>query len=203
MPHLVGSFVGGGTAPTVSATATADTTVRAAFSEPMDPLGLNLLGNFTLAPDAFSISRSIIRVLPEAAAFPTFVDLFLDGEMTIGVANYSLTIPGTFKDRAGNQIAAPLAVNFDGRGTRPFIVLASAAEERSNKVRVHWSEAVGSSAEVTANYAITGPSIVSVLSVERLTSALIELTVSGQRVGSVYQLAPSQVKDLAGNENAL
>jgi hypothetical protein len=209
MSHLTGTFTGIGVRPTFSSVTTpADDRVRLHFSEEMSPSagGITLVGSYSLTPAGGSVARTIVRVELADTAEPTYVDLVLDGEMTIGTNNYTVTAPGTLTDLAGNVITGTLSRSFNGRGTRPFVHDVVSKEETIGKVKVFFSETVkqvsalnANDALRPANYSISGPTPVTVLSVAALTASAVELTVTGQAAGKDYTLTIANVEDLANN----
>jgi len=203
-----GSWTGLGGDPTVSgASAIGFTKVRVSFSEPMESnAALVLAGNYTITEDVGSAARTVLSVAAEAVSNPNYVDLTLDGEMTIGTANYEVQVANV-EDPGGNVIdPAGDSADFDGAGDRPSLVSVVSAEETITKVRVTFSEAVKQVSALNSddalnpsNYGITGSSSVSVVSVASVSSSLVELTVSGQIAGGNYDLAVTSVEDLVGN----
>jgi hypothetical protein len=209
LADITAAFIGQGTLPTfVSVTTPAERTVRVSFSEPMDPSsGVLDLGSYTLTAGAGAVACAITEVRPDDPDAPSFVDLVLDGEMTIGTENYELAVDSGFTDVAGNTITGTLTRAFDGRGTRPRIIDAQADESALEKLRLTFSEPVkqvsagnGDDALNPSNYAITGPSTVEILSVASLSSSMVELTVRGQRAGlGKYRVTVTAIEDLANN----
>jgi len=209
LPDITATFTGQGTLPTFAAVSCpADRTVRVTFSEPMDPSsGVLDLGNYTLTAGVGAVTRSISSVQPDDVDGPSYVDLTLDGEMTIGTANYMVEVDAGFTDAVGNPIDGSLSRTFDGRGTRPFIADARTSETEVAKLRVIFSEAVkqvsagnANDALNPANYTITGPSTVTVTGVASLSSSMVELSVVGQRAGlGRYTVQVENVEDLANN----
>lgn len=203
-----GSWIGAGADPQVSsAVATGEQSVRVTFSEPMkNNAALSTPANYVITPDGGSVARSVVSVTPEAVTDPTYVDLTLDGEMTIGTLNYNVSVSNV-EDVAGNPIdVAHDDTDFDGAGSTPTVVSATSREETIDKVQVVFSEEVKQVSESNpddalnpANYAIVGDSVVSVLSVAGIDSKKVELTVSGQVAGGSYTVTVSNVEDLADN----
>lgn len=132
---LTGSFTGVGISPTVSsAQATTSTTVRVTFSEGMkNNAALSNPASYTLTPAIGSTARAITVVTPQGVTDPTYVDLTLDGAMTTGILNYTITVSSSLEDAAGNPMdVGGLSDVFDGLGVAgaaavtPTVITAAA-----------------------------------------------------------------------------
>lgn len=113
-----------------------------------------------------------------------------------------------FNDVAGNPVNPPNpSFYIDGwGGNRPDIQRVIAYYDDLTKLRVVFTKAVkqvsasnSDDALNPANYTITGPTPVTVTAVTAVQSNIVELSVSGQVVGSEYQLDVQNVEDLANN----
>lgn len=193
----------------VSAVALSPTTVRVRFDSAM-MLNAALVdpANYVLAAAPGSVVRNVIDVdAPEECGDPTYVVLTLDGEMTIGVGNYTVTVSnvqdagGDFLDPAANSAA------YNGVGVQPLVTMASATIIDLTKVRVTFTEAVKQVAAGDpddalnpANYVIVGgPGPVVVNSVASIGPLIVDLDVAGLVADVEYELTPSNIVDLAGN----
>lgn len=110
---LTGSFTGFGADPTLaSAVATERRVIRLTFSEAMlDSVDLRDAGNYTLTPNGGSVARAILVVTPSATD-PAVVDVAVDGDLSLGVAAYTITAAAV-TDLAGNPIGSPDSADVD------------------------------------------------------------------------------------------
>lgn len=128
---ILGSFIGVGRAPRVSsAYARSPALVRVLFDEPMrdtaelrDPASYT----FTTSDDA----RVATGVTLEPSPTPSWVEVSLDGVLSIGIGNYTVIVANTVKDAAGNTLdpAHDEAV-FSGSRAPGAIDHVAAAENR-------------------------------------------------------------------------
>lgn len=101
---LTGSYVGIGVKPRVSAaSATGPTAVRVTFNEAMaNNAALLLAGNYTLTPSGGADARVVSSVTRQSALT---VILFLDGDLTPGVDNYTVAVNNAGPtDLVGNTV---------------------------------------------------------------------------------------------------
>lgn len=205
-----GTFQGQGEFPTVlSATTPAANVVRVHFSEQMSAVGaLTEPGNYTLEPAPGSVSRIITKATPENGVNPTYVDLILDGEMTKGVDNYTITVPAGMVDIAGNAMdPGARSAQFSGRASTLEIVFVWTPPPFAF-TRVFFSKAVKQVSSANAddalnpsNYTIAAESgeRVTVLAVETVTPNIVQLQASGQIEGHKYTLVALNIQDLSNN----
>jgi hypothetical protein len=140
---ITGSFTGIGVSPQVaSAVATTLSRVRVTFNEPMtDDAALNDPGSYTIDEDMGSAARTVDAVTPEAVAEPTYVDLDLDGECTVGTNNYAVTVDTAVVDAAGNALdAAHDSADFSPARPPGEPQVASAESLNPRRVRVTFNE---------------------------------------------------------------
>jgi hypothetical protein len=204
-----GTWVGVGVKPSLASVVVTGNLVRATFSEAMlnnsdfiDPTHYV----FTVL-DGLSVAVTAIGVTPGPGVNPTYVDITLDKSMTIGVANYRLTVSTTLKDKASNPIdPAGRTQDFNGNAVRTTIT-AQSFPTNLERVQVTYSKAVKQTnpadlddALRVANYSISGGVLVS--GVASLSSSVVVLQVSGQQNGHTYVLTVLNVKDLSKNEVA-
>lgn len=127
--------------------------------------------------------------------------------MTIGTANYSLTVSGNFEDSAGNKIdPASITKTFDGYGTQPDLAYIETHANDLTILDVSFTKAVKQTSPSNsddalnpANYSITGDSVVTIQSVSTIDANTVRLNVSGLVNSGQYSLTVSNVKDLAEN----
>lgn len=206
---VTGNFTGLGDKPSVvSVDATTTNTLRVVFDEAMEPILAGTAVNYTLVAAGGSVSRSVMGVRLANTVSPSWVDLVLDGEMTGGAANYTLTVSTALEDLAGNTLDAAGSVQaVNGRGDGPRIVNVRADPVDLTKVVVTFDEAVKAvsasnpdDALNLSNYGVTGGNrIVIVESATALSDRAIELGLIGQLPGTDYQITISNIEDLSNN----
>jgi len=203
-----GTWTGVGVHPTLSAVAVTGDTVRATFSEAMlsDATFLATGSYVFTALGGGSVSVTTTGVTPGPGAHPTYVDLTLDKSLTIGTANYRLTVSASIKDAAGNTMSnSGRSQDFNGNAIRATIASVSSYPSNLESLRVIYSKAVKQvspsnpdDALNPSNYSITGG--VAVSSAVSVSSTQVELQVTGQQNGHSYTLTVENVKDLSNNE---
>lgn len=191
-----------------SAVALSQTQVRVVFDEAMqNDAALANPVNYTLTPAGGSVARTASLASPQPGGFPTFVDVFLDGEMTDGVANYTVEV-NNVADVGGNPIDVVFNdAIYDGIGIQPRAGNARGVAPAFTEVELSYNEAVkqvnagnGDDALNPANYAIVGTSVVTVNSVNAgPTANTVELVITGMVDLGVYTLTISNVEDIANN----
>lgn len=204
-----GTWTGVGTKPTLTSVVVTGDTVRATFSEGMtNNAAFQTPGNYVFSVlGGGSVAVSTTGVTPGPGTNPTYVDLTLDKSLTIGTANYRLTVDSSLEDKAGNPMdPSGRSQDFNGNAIRATIS-AVGFPANLEKVRVTYSKAVKqvspSNPDDALNptlYSITGG--VSVSSVATKGSATVELQVTGQQNGRSYTLTVVDVQDLSNNEVA-
>lgn len=130
-----------GTPPAVSSAMPVDsTTVRVNFSEGMSPTAaLSSVGSYSFDPDLGGAVVSPVSAVPEAVSQPTYVDVYLSSEMTLGV-DYTLSVDDSLEDAAGNPMdALSLTAEFTGVGVLPTVESAVLLSE-GRRLRVTFSE---------------------------------------------------------------
>lgn len=96
-------------------------------------------------------------------------------------------------------------VGFDAGGTTTAPTIASISSSRNNRLRLTYSKPVemttaANGALHLANYSITGPSTVSIVSLSQVDDSTVDIVTSGMTAGaSGYQLVVLNVEDLDGN----
>jgi hypothetical protein len=147
-----------GTPPQVSAAvALTSTSVRVTFNEAMaSNAALSDVSNYSILPDLGGVSATVIAVIPEAVANPTYVDLILAAEMTDGV-DYTVTVDTAVADAVGNTLnSLNTQAEFVGVGVQPTL---SSVElfETGRRVRFNFSEPMLRSAALssTGSYGFT------------------------------------------------
>ncbi|KKN12118.1 hypothetical protein LCGC14_1019620 [marine sediment metagenome] len=192
--------------PTITAAATASTTLRVTFSKIMqDDTDLSFPSNYVLVPITPGAAELLVNsVVPEGGGSPTFVDLTLT-EMTDG-ATYELTVQPAVVDLVGLPVEFP--TQFTGQGQKPSLVSATATT--STRIRVVFDEPMTVNAALTnpASYTVTpqaaGVGAVVVISAVVVTpgSTTVDLVVSEMNDGGSYELAVDSagpVQDVAFN----
>lgn len=209
MPDI-GNWTGVGQAPTVASVSNlTPRTIRVQFSEPMS-LNDALLdaANYVLTPGGGGdVVRSVARLVAQGVATPQWVDLILDGELTAGSGNYTLTITdAVLSDAAGNLLAGTL-MPLDGAGAGPAIEGISMEGFDLGVLTVKFTKAVkqvspsnGDDALNSANYKVSGPSSVSIQSVSSVDTSTVALSISGLVPAGQYRLTVSNVEDTSNNE---
>lgn len=193
----------------LAARAIGPTTVRVTFDHAMLP-GPELEDptNYALAASPGSVAQTVIAATPPTeCGDPTFVDLELSGEMTIGSSNYTVTVAANVLDAGGNPLDPSYnSAVFDGFGIPPGLTRANASAVDLTHIRVTFSEEVRQVSALNlddalrpGNYAITGgPGPVVVMSVATVSAIEVVLTVTGLVLDIAYDLAVSNVRDVDG-----
>lgn len=139
---LTGTFTGIGIAPRVSsAAANAPDSIIVVFNESIDAVTGTVPGNYTLTPGGGSAARVVTAVIQVSAGS---FRLMLDGDLTPGSSNYTLTVTNV-EDAAGNIIdpafdtavlsGPSLVTDFAPKeGGGPFTILATGLAEGGYEV---------------------------------------------------------------------
>jgi len=164
--------------------------------------------NYTLTPGGGGdVSRGVARLVAQGVTNPQWVDLILDGELTAGAGNYTVTIPdAVLLDAAGNPLAGT-SPSFDGAGAGPAIESVSMEGSDLGTLTVKFTKSVkqvspnnSDDALNPSNYKISGPTPVSIQSVSSVGASTVALTVSGLVPAGLYRLTVLNVEDTSNNE---
>ena len=205
---LVKNWVGVGLSPTVFSAVAGVAHVRVNFSEAMTNNALLLATtSYVFAPGGGSVAVTALTVTPESTTYPSYVDVTLNAHLTIGTANYTLTVNAGLEDKAGNIIdPAGLTAIFNGVAYRAtFVVIPLPASLSRLRVIYSWpvkqvNPANADDALHLANYSVTAGVIVT--GVATVSSTEVEVTLSGQEYAHTYTMAIANVEDVSNNEVA-
>ena len=101
---LTGAFTGSGVKPTVTnAYMTMTNIVRVTFSEPMDPVEVAKISNYTITEDGTARVLVLLSTIPENYTSPNYVDIILN-DYTIDGTLYTVVASTNIEDLAGNPL---------------------------------------------------------------------------------------------------
>jgi hypothetical protein len=191
-----------GTPPQVaSAVALSSTSARVTFNEGMlANAALSDVGNYIVLPDLGGVSATVVTVIPEAVANPTYVDLLFAAEMTDGV-DYTVTVNTAVADAVGNTLN-PLntQAEFVGLGVQPTLESVELLDD-GRRVRFHFDEPMLRSAALSSigsyGFSVLTPGA-SAIFVESVTvpdtpthPEYVDVNVSEMTIGASYEAVVS------------
>jgi thiamine monophosphate synthase len=197
------------TSPAGGATSVAPATpITVTFSEAMDPTTISAS---TIGLKVTSSGAAVAGAVSYNAT--THVATFIPSATLAQTTAYTLTVAGTVKDVAGNQMATPFVVGFTtGDTIAPTVVTVSPRNDStgvsaSSAVQVAFSEAMTASTITTSTIFLTNASTSAVVPASVALNAATNtatLTPSAALAGSTtYTLTVTTgVKDLSGNSLA-
>ena len=199
-----GTWTGVGVAPRLLTVTWLSPHLRVTFNEAMTKDATFLAAGSYILTTGTGVAVTVSSTVSGPGVNPTYIDLVLNKSLTIGTANYTMTVNSAIMDKASNIMDVSYsALVFNGNAVRATIIAIPFASNL-NVLRIQYSVPVKQVSPSNAddalkptNYSITGG--VSISSVAHITSSCVVLSVVGQVINVDYVVTVSNVQDLSNN----